>query len=369
MNDGIWELGSAALNGKLWLYQTGSNLDLLHTYTVFGDPALQIRNPFSFSASPAENEIVTLSPGKQVTHTITLENTGVEPDSYEIDAKYNWETTVVTATAQIASGESIQIPVKVTTPPQYDISDTAYITITSRGNRWEPFYGRLITTIPPVYGFEVSPTESSLLVRPGETIDHTFTLTHTGQETNTYALDISGNTWPTNLSVNSLDNLGTGETAQFSVSVESPAQKDVSDSATLTITPVNGLPQIVWIPLTTRVPGDYEFMVSPESISGTVLAGSPITYTLSIQNTGLQIDNYQIEVIGEEWSTSLSTTQTDDLGFLESTQVQVTVTTPSQGNLSDTAIINIVSTTSDAKQVTVMTTTTPLPVYLPLISR
>ncbi len=45
MNDGNWELGSAAQNSKLWLYQTGMNQDLLHTFTVFGDPALQIRNP------------------------------------------------------------------------------------------------------------------------------------------------------------------------------------------------------------------------------------------------------------------------------------------------------------------------------------
>jgi len=45
MKKGNRELGSAAQNSKLWLYQSGANLDLLHTYTVFGDPALQIRIP------------------------------------------------------------------------------------------------------------------------------------------------------------------------------------------------------------------------------------------------------------------------------------------------------------------------------------
>jgi hypothetical protein len=43
MVDGVWDMGSAAQNAKLWLYQTGQNFDLLHTYTVFGDPALKIR--------------------------------------------------------------------------------------------------------------------------------------------------------------------------------------------------------------------------------------------------------------------------------------------------------------------------------------
>jgi hypothetical protein len=45
MNDGISELGLASQNSKLWLYQTGMNQDLLHTYTIFGDPALKIQIP------------------------------------------------------------------------------------------------------------------------------------------------------------------------------------------------------------------------------------------------------------------------------------------------------------------------------------
>ena len=44
--DGIWELGSAALAAKLELYSTGANLDLLHTFTIFGDPAMRIMPKF-----------------------------------------------------------------------------------------------------------------------------------------------------------------------------------------------------------------------------------------------------------------------------------------------------------------------------------
>jgi hypothetical protein len=47
MNSGFWELGPAAQISKLWLFETGNNLDLLHTFTVFGDPALQISKPYS----------------------------------------------------------------------------------------------------------------------------------------------------------------------------------------------------------------------------------------------------------------------------------------------------------------------------------
>jgi hypothetical protein len=42
---GTWELGPAAQNAKVNLYTNGSADDLIHTFTVFGDPALQIRSP------------------------------------------------------------------------------------------------------------------------------------------------------------------------------------------------------------------------------------------------------------------------------------------------------------------------------------
>jgi hypothetical protein len=45
MNDGVSELGLAVKNSKDLLYETGMNPDLLHTYTIFGDPALRIRIP------------------------------------------------------------------------------------------------------------------------------------------------------------------------------------------------------------------------------------------------------------------------------------------------------------------------------------
>jgi hypothetical protein len=40
-------LGPATLSGKVRLYNTGFNLDLLQTFTTFGDPALEIQVPAS----------------------------------------------------------------------------------------------------------------------------------------------------------------------------------------------------------------------------------------------------------------------------------------------------------------------------------
>jgi hypothetical protein len=41
-----WDLGQASLAAKLRLYATGANYDLLHTFTVFGDPALVLKSTY-----------------------------------------------------------------------------------------------------------------------------------------------------------------------------------------------------------------------------------------------------------------------------------------------------------------------------------
>jgi len=43
--DGVRELGAATLAAKLALYATGWHYDLIHTFTIFGDPALRLRAP------------------------------------------------------------------------------------------------------------------------------------------------------------------------------------------------------------------------------------------------------------------------------------------------------------------------------------
>jgi hypothetical protein len=43
--DGVRQLGPATLAGKLALYATGGNCDLIHTFTIFGDPALHLPVP------------------------------------------------------------------------------------------------------------------------------------------------------------------------------------------------------------------------------------------------------------------------------------------------------------------------------------
>jgi hypothetical protein len=45
--NGVQTLGWAANAAKLDVFQSGSHIDLIHTFTVFGDPALKI--PVTYS--------------------------------------------------------------------------------------------------------------------------------------------------------------------------------------------------------------------------------------------------------------------------------------------------------------------------------
>jgi hypothetical protein len=53
--DNVRVLGPATMAGKLALYATGKNYDLLHTFSIFGDPALEMKIP----ASPVYLPIIT----------------------------------------------------------------------------------------------------------------------------------------------------------------------------------------------------------------------------------------------------------------------------------------------------------------------
>ncbi len=45
ISNNVTDFGDVTLASKLYLYETGNNFDLLHTFTLFGDPALQIQTP------------------------------------------------------------------------------------------------------------------------------------------------------------------------------------------------------------------------------------------------------------------------------------------------------------------------------------
>ena len=372
LDEGIWNLGRAAQYAKLQLYAAGSHPDLLHTYTIFGDPALEIRNPFrGFSASPVVSDKSTLTPGDIVTHTVTLTNTGSVSDSYRLEIHSGWVVTLpYTTTPSVSTGSTLEIPVEVTVPMQYDIADTAVLTITSRGNDLYIFNAQLNTSIPLVYGFDLAPITSTISTHPNTTVTHTFTISNQGLLSNTYNLALNGQTWPTVLPTSTL-HLNGGEHTTLEIAVTAPGVQDVFDTATLTITATNGLPQTQNATLITRIPLNYEFSLTPQTATQTALPGETVSYTLEIQNTGLFTDLYQIQTSGNQWPVQQSITITGDVPPSENAQVIISVEVPLQGGNSDTVTVTVQSVNAPAEihQSTLTTQKGLWHIFLPLVIR
>ncbi|HNS52373.1 MAG TPA: C25 family cysteine peptidase [Anaerolineae bacterium] len=76
---GIRDLGEATTAGKLKLWATGSSLDLLDTYLLFGDPALHINAPVSgadLGVTKSVEPAGPVLPGDALVYTLTFTNDG-----------------------------------------------------------------------------------------------------------------------------------------------------------------------------------------------------------------------------------------------------------------------------------------------------
>ena len=76
-DDGIWTLGAAAQNGKINLFTNSSVFfhDLIHTFTVFGDPALQILTPYNVGLAP-DAQAAQGDAGSSMFYDLQVTNTG-----------------------------------------------------------------------------------------------------------------------------------------------------------------------------------------------------------------------------------------------------------------------------------------------------
>ena len=101
---------------------------------VRGD-CLQIQKPDGLLVTPEESNLTTLEPGSVVTHTIQLTNASLITDSYKIEITSNWPAELpFTNSPDLGPGESLDIPIKITTPMQYGASDTALLKINAKIN-------------------------------------------------------------------------------------------------------------------------------------------------------------------------------------------------------------------------------------------
>ncbi len=134
--DGVRQLGPITLFAKLALYDTQSHHDLIHTFTVFGDPALPLPlYQFELSLPTVEQ---SGGIGKTISYTLRVTNTGLVTDTLTLTMTGQlWPTRLPATRVTLPAGTGTDVEVQVTVPvtAQVGSTDTVTLTVTSEGDR------------------------------------------------------------------------------------------------------------------------------------------------------------------------------------------------------------------------------------------
>ncbi len=167
---------------------------------------------------------------------------------------------------------------------------------------------------------------------PGETITHTFSISNTGDFSDTYTLDLTGNTWPAIASATSTGLLTPGQ--QFTVDVtvtipENPAGGGVIiayDTVTLNATSDNYAEVSGFAVGLTNASVNPSVALDPASQTQSGFPGETVFHTVTLTNTGDYTDTFALS-LEALWTTTAPTT-TAPLAPGASAQIQVGVQTP-----------------------------------------
>jgi hypothetical protein len=153
--DGIWKLGPATLAAKLNLYSQDTHHeynDLLHTFTVFGDPALHLLSPFRVQAD-ASPAIVSAQAGQTLDFALEIRNTGVLTDTYSLSGDgAGWSISHANSTGPLAPGElftdtlEVQVPQEVLQGERHTIT----LAVQSQADRYQHVQLNLVAVIGPL---------------------------------------------------------------------------------------------------------------------------------------------------------------------------------------------------------------------------
>jgi choice-of-anchor B domain-containing protein len=180
----------------------------------------------SVELSPPSQTLIG-SPGETMTNTYTLVNSQIIPDSFSLALSGNsWATSVSADTGTVCPWKTTKVNVQVEIPANPNgvgviiASDTFTLTATSDSdsNVNASATGTSLANVNP--GVSLSPPQTG--AGPvGTQLNYTFTVTNTGDYTDTYTLEANG-VWDPSLSASDTGVLAAGVSFGFTLTVTVP---------------------------------------------------------------------------------------------------------------------------------------------------
>jgi uncharacterized membrane protein len=366
-DNGEWELGAASLHAKLNLWVDGGNQDLMHTFTVFGDPALGLRTPYGTNLSPGAGANSGFA-GTSVTYNLTVENTGLTTDSFDfVFAGNDWTASAnPPVVGPLAPNDTVPVQITVNIPPNALNNNTDTVTAIARslGDRSKTDAAGLTTTAITNW-VEVAPAAAAQSGFAGTAVNYTITLTNTHNTADHYTISLTGNAWGTSAPA-ALGPVAPGAVTTFQVTVNIPASALNNNTDTVTVKAASQLnPAKSDSSVLTTTAQTNWVELTPPAAAQSAFAGTAVNYTITVKNTHNTADQYTIAVSGNGWGTS-APALVGPVSPGGTTTFQVTVNIPAgalNGN-SDAATVTATSQLNPGKSDTAALTTTALTNWL-----
>ncbi len=127
---GASRLGSATQAGKLALYASGQDYDLIDTFTVFGDPALRLPlHQIELSLAQADQ---IAARGSTAMYTLHLTNTALLADNIAVQLVQDWPAVAWPTSVALAPGAAATVVVSVTVPSTVTAGAVGVVTVTTQ---------------------------------------------------------------------------------------------------------------------------------------------------------------------------------------------------------------------------------------------
>ena len=373
-NQGLWSLGQAAEAARLYLYATGSNLDLVQTFTIFGDPALRMKSPYSLEAFASDPD-QSGPPGATIQYELQLTSTGAVTDTIELAVVGNvWPVTLPASLTLPAGGsETIQVAVQIPGDATDEAYDTVRVLATSTGDRSQ-WAETILTTTAYLYGSQLALDPPAQVAAAGQVVTYTLQLTNDGAFEDSFQLTLDGNAWPVTVSGDLLVGpLLPGEAVSRTLQVAIPLTITDGQSNLLTIIATSQGDSQRQSQVTAVTTGYYyALQLSVQPLAQQGQPGELLYYTLLVKNPSQLDDTYDLSHESGEWPASLGL---DSLalpaGGSASVLFQVRVPSTAVPGGSDQAVILARSQGDPALTATVQVTSTLrfYRIYLPEIER